>query len=101
MANFFYDKNQVRYELVDSYEGYPYNWLFLPGGPGANSSYLPPILKLYSARGFTSAKCTVTDSAKNRARSAANHTSLYTLTKVDKYGYMDCIANAAAEIDTR
>lgn len=49
MKNCFYDKSQVRYELVASHEGKPYNWLFLSGGPGANSSYfhsLTDILKL-------------------------------------------------------
>jgi pimeloyl-ACP methyl ester carboxylesterase len=49
MENYFYDKSRVRYALISSHEGKPYNWLFLPGGPGANSSYfhsLRSILKL-------------------------------------------------------
>jgi pimeloyl-ACP methyl ester carboxylesterase len=40
MTDYFYDENKVRYQLVESHEGKPYNWLFFPGGPGANSSYL-------------------------------------------------------------
>lgn len=37
---YLYDANQVRYELYQMNEGKPYNWLFFPGGPGADSSYL-------------------------------------------------------------
>lgn len=39
-ANYLYDSNHVRYELYQTNGGKPYNWLFLPGGPGADSSYL-------------------------------------------------------------
>lgn len=49
MKNCFYDPSNVRYELVKTGEGKPYNWLFLPGGPGVNSCYfhrLIDILKL-------------------------------------------------------
>ncbi len=38
--NYFYDSNHVRYELYRTSGGKPYNWLFFPGGPGADSSYL-------------------------------------------------------------
>ena len=37
--NYLYDSNQVRYELYRTNGGEPYNWLFFPGGPGADSSY--------------------------------------------------------------
>ena len=40
MHNYLYDSNHVRYELYETQEGKPYNWLFFPGGPGADSSYL-------------------------------------------------------------
>src|SRR5271170_5066336 len=40
MKNYLYDSNHVRYELYQTNEGKPYNWLFFPGGPGADSSYL-------------------------------------------------------------
>src|SRR5690242_14051414 len=40
MKNYLYDSNHVRYELYQTNEGKPYNWLLLPGGPGADSSYL-------------------------------------------------------------
>lgn len=40
MKNYLYDSNHVRYELYQTSEGKPYNWLFFPGGPGADSSYL-------------------------------------------------------------
>lgn len=39
MKNYLYDSNHVRYELYQTNEGKPYNWLFFPGGPGANSNY--------------------------------------------------------------
>lgn len=38
--NYLYDINHVRYELYKTNGGKPYNWLFFPGGPGADSSYL-------------------------------------------------------------
>lgn len=37
---YLYDTNHVRYELYQTNEGQIYNWLFIPGGPGADSSYL-------------------------------------------------------------
>ncbi len=37
--NYLYDSNHVRYELYQTNEGKPYNWLFFPGGPGLDSSY--------------------------------------------------------------
>lgn len=40
MKKYLYDSNKVRYELYQTKEGKPYNWLFFPGGPGADSSYL-------------------------------------------------------------
>lgn len=39
MAHTFFDENQVRYKLMESHEGKPYNWLFFPGGPGGDSCY--------------------------------------------------------------
>lgn len=38
--HYFYDSNHTRYELYSSNGAESYNWLFLPGGPGADSSYL-------------------------------------------------------------
>ena len=35
MKNYLYDSDRVRYRLAASFEGKPYNWLFVPGGPGA------------------------------------------------------------------
>ncbi len=40
MANYLYDADQVRYELYQINPGKSYNWLFFPGGPGADSCYL-------------------------------------------------------------
>jgi pimeloyl-ACP methyl ester carboxylesterase len=37
---YFYDSDKVRYELYQTNEGKNYNWLFFPGGPGADSIYL-------------------------------------------------------------
>ena len=40
MKNPLYDSHRVRYNLYQTNRGTPYNWLFFPGGPGADSSYL-------------------------------------------------------------
>lgn len=40
LDNYIYDSNSVRYYLAKSNPGNSmFNWLFLPGGPGADSSY--------------------------------------------------------------
>jgi pimeloyl-ACP methyl ester carboxylesterase len=46
MKNFLYDTEQIRYKLHASFEGKPYNWLFLPGGPGGDSSYFSSLVDL-------------------------------------------------------
>jgi len=38
-VHYLYDADQVRYALYQTNEGANFNWLFLPGGPGADSSY--------------------------------------------------------------
>ena len=38
--HYFFDSDQIRYELRQTNGDLPYNWLFLPGGPGLDSSYL-------------------------------------------------------------
>lgn len=43
-AKTFYDANDVRYTLCQSNGGKAVNWLFLPGGPGADSSYLKSLI---------------------------------------------------------
>lgn len=48
---YFYDENRVRYELVQTNGGKPYNWLFLPGGPGSDSSYLQSLVDLLDLPG--------------------------------------------------
>lgn len=45
MANYFYDTNHIRYELASTHEGKPYNWLFFPGGPGADSRYFHSLIQ--------------------------------------------------------
>lgn len=40
MTNYFYDKDHVRFELYQTNGGDNLNWLFFPGGPGGDSSYL-------------------------------------------------------------
>lgn len=45
MTNYLYDANQVRYELYHTGEGKNFNWLFFPGGPGADSSYLRSLVE--------------------------------------------------------
>lgn len=51
MSNYVYDANHVRYELVATHEGRPYNWLFLPGGPGGDSRYLLSLVNLLELPG--------------------------------------------------
>jgi pimeloyl-ACP methyl ester carboxylesterase len=41
---YLYDSNNIRYQLYKAREGKPLNWIFLPGGPGADSKYLSPLL---------------------------------------------------------
>lgn len=44
--NYFYDHNFVRYQLVKTNPGeIIYNWLFVPGGPGADSSYFLTLIE--------------------------------------------------------
>lgn len=38
--HYFFDSNGVRMELYQANGGKGYNWLFFPGGPGADSRYL-------------------------------------------------------------
>jgi len=51
MDRFFFDINHVRYQLVTSNEGKPYNWIFLPGGPGADSCYFQSLISLLTLPG--------------------------------------------------
>lgn len=51
--NYLYDENRVRYELYYSGEGENYNWLFFPGGPGADSSYLHSLIDQLKLPGNT------------------------------------------------
>lgn len=39
MHNYLYDDHFVRYNLVKTSSGSPFNWIFVPGGPGADSRY--------------------------------------------------------------
>ena len=48
---YFFDSNQVRYELVKTSGGKALNWLFLPGGPGADSSYFHSLIDLLDLPG--------------------------------------------------
>jgi len=55
MNSHFWDENSVRYQLINSIGGSGpfYNWLFFPGGPGADSSYLSDVSKELSLPGNT------------------------------------------------
>jgi pimeloyl-ACP methyl ester carboxylesterase len=50
-ANYFYDANQVRYELYQTNGQKPYNWLFLPGGPGVDSRYYRELVDILDLPG--------------------------------------------------
>lgn len=47
----FSDSNHVRYELFRKNEEKPYNWIFFPGGPGADSSYFYSLLEIVTLPG--------------------------------------------------
>lgn len=49
--NYFYDKNNVRYTLAATKAGKPYNWLFIPGGPGCDSSYFLSLTEILHCSG--------------------------------------------------
>ena len=51
MTRYLYDENQVRYHLASSHNGKAFNWLFIPGGPGADSSYLLNLVHLLELPG--------------------------------------------------
>lgn len=51
MANYLYDKDQVRYELYQTNAGKNYNWLFFPGGPGGDSCYLRTLVDVLQLPG--------------------------------------------------
>ncbi len=49
--NYFYDDNHVRYNLVSTNGKENFNWLFLPGGPGVDSSYFLDLLQVIQIPG--------------------------------------------------
>ena len=51
MTNYLYDSNHTRYELYQSNGGDPYNWVFLPGGPGVDSSYFRSLVDILDLPG--------------------------------------------------
>lgn len=52
MNKFMYDNNFVRYQLVKTNPGKSFfNWLFLPGGPGADSIYFLDLIEHLSIPG--------------------------------------------------
>lgn len=48
---YFYDENNVRYNLVASNDGKAFNWVFFPGGPGGDSSYLLSLIEILQLPG--------------------------------------------------
>lgn len=53
MDHFLFDINHIRYQLIASNEGKPYNWIFLPGGPGADSCYFQSLINFLNLPGNT------------------------------------------------
>ncbi len=49
--HYFFDTDQIRYELYATSSGPNFNWLFFPGGPGADSSYLRPLIDILDLPG--------------------------------------------------
>jgi len=50
-VNYFYNKDQVRLNLVSTRGKESVNWLFFPGGPGADSSYFFDLVNLLELPG--------------------------------------------------
>jgi len=50
-SRYFYDCDHVRYELCQTNGQKPYNWLFFPGGPGADSSYFHGLIEVLNLPG--------------------------------------------------
>lgn len=48
---YFYDENQVRFNLRSTRGKENINWLFFPGGPGADSSYLLDLVNILNLPG--------------------------------------------------
>lgn len=48
---YFFTKDHVRFDLYQTNGSAPYNWLFIPGGPGGDSSYLKPLIDLVTLPG--------------------------------------------------
>ncbi len=48
---YIFDDNQVRYQCVQNDSLEDLNWLFFPGGPGADSQYLMSLVKLLDISG--------------------------------------------------
>jgi len=44
MTQYLFDENGIRYRLYKSNPGKNFNWLFIPGGPGADSRYLTSLI---------------------------------------------------------
>lgn len=51
MEYFLFDEQKIRYTLVHTGKGEPLNWLFLPGGPGADSQYLRSLIDILDIPG--------------------------------------------------
>lgn len=51
MTSYLYDEHRIRYHLISTKPDEPYNWLFLPGGPGADSRYLKKLVDLLKLPG--------------------------------------------------
>ncbi|MBS0604158.1 MAG: alpha/beta hydrolase [Verrucomicrobia bacterium] len=53
MASQFFDAHRVRYKLAASNAGEALNWIFIPGGPGADSCYFESLIDLLKLPGDT------------------------------------------------
>jgi pimeloyl-ACP methyl ester carboxylesterase len=49
--SYFFDKHATRYTLCASNGSKPLNWLFVPGGPGIDSSYLLSLIDILQLSG--------------------------------------------------
>ncbi|MBJ7450137.1 MAG: alpha/beta hydrolase [Parachlamydiales bacterium] len=85
----FLDENLTRYQLASSSEGTDINWLFLPGGPGCDSSIFNDLINSLKLPG----KCWLIDFPGNGTNN--KHVS-------DEYDFNqwdDCLATAVARFE--
>lgn len=81
LNHYLYDSNHVRYQLVKSDSGKAiFNWIFIPGGPGCDSSYFIDLINELHLPG----NCWLIDFPANGSNLSDNISSDYDFNNWDK-----------------